>query len=126
MARFCDHCGTELNGGVRFCPQCGAPVDNRQAQQGLDQSSADSNYSPSNYYNQNTYAGQPADPSNARPQGYVLSILAVVFGALGGWLGLLFGILGLCQNKSGDPGVKTRSIIGMVLFGIWIVILIAL
>lgn len=51
-------------------------------------------------------------------------ILSIVFGALGGWLGLVFGIIGLCTYKKKEN--RTKCIIGMSLFAVWMVLLIIL
>lgn len=49
-----------------------------------------------------------------------LGILSIIFGALGGWLGLILGIIGLCVCK--EQSNKRNCIIGMCLFGAWILI----
>lgn len=54
------------------------------------------------------------------PETSTIGILAIVFGALGGWLGLLFGIIGLCTNK--EPNNRRNCKIGIGLFCVWIVI----
>jgi hypothetical protein len=113
MAKYCKACGAKLEEDARFCAECGAPVAGGAQQSDPGQGP---NF-PGSYY---TPGANRAEPSGARPRGYVLSILAVVFGVLGGWLGLLFGVIGLCLNKPGDTGVQTRCIIGIALAGVWI------
>jgi len=115
MAKYCKACGAKLEDDARFCTECGSPVAD-SAQQGESDSGRNANPYGS-YYTPGAYR---AEPASSRPQGYVLSILAVIFGALGGWLGLLFGVIGLCLNKPGDTGVQTRCIIGIALAGVWI------
>lgn len=116
MAKYCKACGAKLEDDARFCTECGSPVEGF-SQQGEPDPGQGPNFPGSSYYTPGAYR---AEPASSRPQGYVLSILAVVFGALGGWLGLLFGVIGLCLNKPGDTGVQTRCIIGIALAGVWI------
>ena len=54
----------------------------------------------------------------------VFAILAIVFGALGGWLGLVFGVIGLATYK--NPSNKTKCKIGIALWAVWLVILVIL
>lgn len=49
----------------------------------------------------------------------IWGILAIVFGALGGWFGLLFGIIGLATYKNESNRKKCK--IGIGLFIGWIV-----
>lgn len=104
---YCNNCGTQIQDGTAFCAQCGAPIINEEH--------------PNIVQNYQTYV-----IAKEKPQGYVISILAVIFGALCylSIVGLVLGIIGLCENKSNDSGVKTRCIIGIVLCCVWILILI--
>lgn len=44
-----------------------------------------------------------------------MGILSLVFGVLGGWLGIVFGILGIrSANKTGYKQLKTMSIVGLI------------
>ncbi len=79
---------------------------------------------------QNTYQTppytqqQPQMNANGKPPGYGLSIASLIFGLLGGWLGLIFGIIALAKNKVlKDKGVQVRSILGIVFWAIWFIIL---
>jgi hypothetical protein len=46
-----------------------------------------------------------------------LGVLSIVFGALGGWLGLLFGIIGMAIEK--DRKYQSMYITGTSLFALW-------
>jgi hypothetical protein len=93
--KFCSHCGSEVADDAVVCPKCGCQVGEMKV------------------------TTPNSAPSESRaPQ--VLGILSVVFGALGGWLGLLFGIIGLAVDK--DKKYKNLNITGMCLFGAWLII----
>ncbi len=62
--------------------------------------------------------------SDEKKESGTLGILAIVFGALGGWLGLVLGIVGLCSYKKKEN--KRNCIIGMCLFAGWVVFIIIL
>lgn len=50
----------------------------------------------------------------------VIGILAIVFGALGGWIGLVLGIVGLKTYK--NETYRKYCKIGIILFCVWVVI----
>lgn len=50
----------------------------------------------------------------------VIPLLALIFGLLGGWLGLLFGIIGLAKYK--EKSNRIMCIVGIVAWAIWLVI----
>ncbi len=54
----------------------------------------------------------------------VLSYCAMIFGILGGWLGLILGIVGLISNK--DTANRKRCKIGIGFFIGWVVLYIVL
>ncbi len=78
---------------------------------------------------QNTYQTppytqqQPQMNANGKPPGYGLSIASLIFGLLGGFLGLIFGIIALAKNRAKDKGVQIRSILGIVFWVFWMIIL---
>ncbi len=53
-----------------------------------------------------------------------IGILSIVFGALGGWLGLVLAIVGLCTYKKKEN--RTKCYIGMGLFIAWVILYIIL
>ena len=50
----------------------------------------------------------------------VWGILSLIFGILGGWLGLVFGIIGLCTYK--DKQNKLMCKVGIGIFAFWAII----
>jgi len=59
-----------------------------------------------------------------KKEGKALGVCAIVFGVLGGWLGLVLGIIGLSIYK--ERPNRTNSLIGLIFSCIWSVIWIVL
>ena len=111
---FCPHCGSQIADGSAFCPSCGA--------------------------NLNASTPSPNPASNPAPSGeykdyqtFSIIIAVVSFLCCGGWIGVIFGVLGIVFSSqaktayaSGDmQQALTRSknarlmcILGMVMIGI--------
>lgn len=90
--KYCRYCGNLLDDSASFCTACGKP-------QGVITAPVQ--------------AVTPTEPA-------VFAYLAVVFGALGGILGLVFSLLGLAKCKE----KKNRKLcyIGLTCFGIWAIL----
>jgi hypothetical protein len=98
--KYCSTCGSQINDECLICPTCGCSTE-------LGKQKFNTQKQP-----------QQKDSTAAM----VCGILAVIFGALGGWLGVLFGILNLALDKT--KKYRALGVIGIVLFAIWLVILI--
>lgn len=98
--KYCSKCGAELLDEAVVCPKCGC-----ETEYGIDQKEK---------------AKQIEDSNGAKTFG----ILSLIFGALGGALGLIFGIVCIKKDKTGK--YKPMGIIGIVLFAIWVVIISAM
>ena len=84
-----------------------------------NQNIADSCFNPHSTYQQ--ASGRPQDSyCNQRQETNTVGICAVVFGALGGWLGLIFSIIGLSTYKT--PERRMMCKIGLGLFIGWFAI----
>jgi endogenous inhibitor of DNA gyrase (YacG/DUF329 family) len=58
--------------------------------------------------------GNPTYPTAmTMDTGRILGILSLVFGCLGGWIGIILGAIGLFKSK--DKGTRTMCIIGIIL-----------
>ena len=75
MACYCKHCGTDVT-TAKFCPNCGAPVDETTAQ----------NTTPV-YTNTETYANTGTDYSGAVKTAATIGGVALGVGLLGSLLG---------------------------------------
>ena len=74
---ICTSCGQQFDEGVRFCPACGSPA--QQAQANADQGAYQQNYQQQNYQ-QPVYQQPPYQQAGAAYAGdKTMAILAVVF-----------------------------------------------
>ena len=83
---FCANCGSELEKGARFCPECGAPVEPVQPEKTVQ-----------NPGNTQASGQTPASPKKNQTVIIAAVIAAVVF-IIGG--GLLYGTVGLAWQKN--------------------------
>jgi hypothetical protein len=112
---FCNNCGKEIPDSSKFCPFCGKPVETTAA---TETSAADTStsYPPStgatyDYPDDNTYVYHDY---------HALCICACIFGVLGGFVGLVLGIIGLCLSD--EDRDRTLCWIGIVFFIVWLII----
>ncbi len=132
---FCSNCGKEIRATDRFCPSCGAintayseSGDNSSLGKkdddlwdGLSASGQNPNcgYRGYNGYNGDPYQGyNPA--STQRQESSVIGVLAIIFSILGGWIGLVLAIVGLCYYKT--PSYRKLCKIALGIFIAWVVI----
>ncbi len=97
----CSHCGQEVAEHLETCPNCGADMNHQE----------------------NTIVNH-RESVQEKPESSTIGILAIVCGALGGGLGLILGIVGLCTYKNKEN--KRNCIIGMCLSVVWIVFIVIL
>ena len=122
----CSCCGNEVREDERYCNNCGQnnegyverkPIEKveiyRQPSNNSAYSQPQSTYQQTNIYQQNTYQTQKQESG-------ALGILAIIFGVLGGWLGLVLSIVGLCTYKT--PEHKTKCKVGLGFFIGWVVL----
>ncbi len=76
--KYCSSCGTQVQDGLAFCPNCGSPMNQPQPQnvemnqpqpQNVEQPQENVNYNNNQQYNQNAYAGQPNYQNNNQNMG---------------------------------------------------------
>ncbi len=101
--KTCSNCGAQMDESLSYCPYCGRPLDN--------------SFNQSQPYAQPPYQQHP----NYTPtEGKTVGILSIVFGAMGGMLGLILAIVGLCTYK--EASNRRNCYIGLGLSLAWIVI----
>lgn len=106
---YCSYCGKKVNENQKHCVYCGTEnehyVENKNEE-----------------VITNTELQKNTVQENKDNVSSVYAILALIFGALGGWLGLLFGIIGL-KNYT-DTNKRTMCYIGIGLWAVWMIIMI--
>ena len=79
-----------------FCPNCGSELDEK------------TNVCPK-------CGPKQKETTKSQSQSPVIAILSVIFGVLGGWLGLVFSIIGLKTYEKGT-GCRTACYVGLCLW----------
>lgn len=118
----CKNCGKSLSSADKFCSSCGCRNDYY-----LTNSDVYPNYNLDNQiqqqYSNSSQFQNINQETQAKRETKAYAVLAIVFGILGGLLGLAMGIVGLLKYKGN--GYKSERImcwIGIILWGIWVVI----
>lgn len=110
---FCPHCGSQIADGSAFCPSCGVQL-NASAPAAVSE--------------------QPAASSSYKDyQTFSIIVSIVSFLCCGGWLGVIFGVLGIVfssqaktafnagdmiQAESKSKNARLMCILGLVMIGI--------
>lgn len=105
--KYCPKCGAENVDDAAFCEKCGASFSNPTPKSYDDEEGADL-------------------ASTGSTHGmHVVSILALVFGILGGWAGLVLAIIGLANPDTVGTD-RTYCKIGLGFFIGWVILIIVL
>lgn len=99
---YCPKCGASIPDDSNICPYCGYPI--RTAVPADNESEKP----------KVVYVGTPSKDYHAT------AILALVFGLLGGLLGLIFAIIGLVNSD--DDSDRKMCKIGLGAFIFWVII----
>ena len=131
----CSCCGKEIREDERYCSNCGQnneyyvenkPIEKVEIYQSSSTSTGSNppqvGYHQTTIYQQNTYQPQPKVESGA------LGICAIIFSVLGGWLGLVLSIIGLCTYQTPEHKTKCKVGLGFCIgwFVLWLICLAAL
>ncbi len=115
--KYCVHCGTAIEEDKTSCPNCGKAIDSLGA---TAENAVNTRYC--------TKCGAPVHVDavicpkcgcSIGKESSIWGILALIFGLMGGWLGLVLGIVGLPRSKSKSD--RQMCIAGIVLSCVWIV-----
>ena len=125
----CSCCGKEILQSDRLCSHCGQnneyyvePVVTNPVVQPRNNEYYNPNRHTNNTNNTTYVYVQQKAQVNTEPN-CTFAVLSLVFGLLGGWLGLVFGIIGL--TKYHHSGKKSMCIIGIVAWAAWLILLIS-
>lgn len=106
----CPYCKSEIDEASKTCQYCGRAIEENNELEVNDFSKLKETIS------EGKGAPQYNDGSSA------LGVLSIIFGALGGCLGFIFGIIGLGVYH--DPDKKKLCRIGIGLFFGWVIVVI--
>ena len=130
---ICPYCSSNIKDDSKFCPQCGAFVENNYST-GAKLNGAYSNSGTNNFGEEPVYSSQGPEPyqfSYDQPrQEYAdgsysgMAIAGFVLSFIFPLLGLIFSAVGLSQCKKGRRG-KGLAIAGLVLSIIWLALQVA-
>ena len=122
MAKFCVHCGSNLEEGSNVCPNCGAKVEEIREEV---VETAVVNESVNQGYAQPSYAQQaPKNPTNGLAiAGLIVSIVSPILccGALSP-ISLILSIIGAVDAKKKNGSGKGMAIAGIIISAITIVL----
>ncbi len=137
----CKKCGATISDDSLYCYKCGAPVE--------ESGPSINDYAGNDVYHSASVEPEPVEPESVGVEdeegriepnkseernvssaptrsggGYdsVFAILCIVFGALGGLLSIVFGVLVLTSPNAKDED-KTKAYIGLGLCAFWFVLL---
>lgn len=125
---YCSNCGKEISEDKRFCSNCGQKNESYIEKEGNGAGQVPPPPQPNSYIPpQNAYGyynPPPAQPQYYAPQpkkeSGAIGVLAIIFSILGGWLGLILSVVGLCTYK--DPVYQTQCKVGLGFSIFWFVI----
>ena len=128
----CSCCGSEVREDERYCNKCGQNNEGYVEKKPIEKveiyhqptnrtySQPQTTYQQTNISQQTTYQPQQKHESGA------LGVCAIIFSVLGGWLGLVLSIIGLCTYKTPEHRTKCKIGLGFVIGWFVIGILIGL
>lgn len=121
---YCSCCGKEIREDERYCDNCGQNNEGYVEKKSIETVEI---YQQANSNSANVQASNTSQQNNIKTikeESAAIGVLAMIFGILGGWLGLMFSIIGLCTYQ--NPEHRTKCKIGLGFFIGWSVIAIIL
>ena len=127
----CSCCGREVSPNDRYCSYCGQNNEGYVepevvvTDRNVPTNSQTSNYSQPGQQSYPTFTQiNITQQKPVQPESITLSVFALIFGLLGGWLGLILGIVGLTHYK--ESGNRTRCGIAIGAWIFWLIVYILL
>lgn len=117
--KFCTKCGQQVEDTTIYCHNCGYHfIDSSASDEYFNDNgdSAQKTVNAQGYFS--SHNNQPEQSETKETS--TLGVMSIIFGALGGWLGLLLGIAGLATYKKKSN--RNKCIIGISLFCFWVFI----
>jgi hypothetical protein len=108
---YCYHCGKEIPDDSIYCPYCGS----EQKHGGTEQEEKTEGF----YQEAPEYDHHAEQMASYAHTTHVFSILALVFGAIGGLIGPIFGIISLTRHPSNQD--KAMDIVGISCYVLWMI-----
>ena len=122
----CSCCGSEVREDERYCNKCGQNNEGYVERKPIErveiyhQQPNNTTYSQPQPTYQQTNIYQQTNVQPVKQESGALGVCAIVFSVLGGWLGLVLSIIGLCTYKT--PEYRTKCKIGLGFVIGWFVI----
>ena len=118
----CSCCGNEVREDERYCNKCGQNNEYYVERKPIEKveiyhqpSSSNSGYSQPQTTYQQTNIYQQTTVQPVKQESGALGVCAIIFSVLGGWLGLLLSIIGLCTYKTPEHRTKCKIGLGFVI-----------
>ena len=119
---YCSNCGKLIDSDNKYCPYCGTQNKNVTGF-GTSGSAYETQSDTMWGYRPRPFSTLESEVST-KPEDQTLGVLAIVFSALGGVLGLILAIIGLLHYKQA-PG-KKKCITALIILAIWVGIIVVL
>ena len=117
----CSCCGSEVREDERYCNKCGQNNEGYVERKPIErveiyhQQPNNTTYSHPQPTYQQTNIYQQTNVQPVKQESGALGVCAIVFSVLGGWLGLVLSIIGLCTYKTPEHRTKCKIGLGFVI-----------
>ena len=108
----CSFCGQEVLASEKFCSHCGQVNSGYESVEEATKETKNESYSSTIHSFQTN--------QTVKEEGKTLGVCAIIFSALGGWLGLILSIIGLVIYKR--PENRKLCTIGICLCIFWFIL----
>ncbi len=116
----CNCCGKEISSSDRYCKNCGQNNPNYIEPKEVEVLNDNLGTSFNPKMDEPTYQKQIYVYNAVEKENCAIGVLSLIFGILGGWLGLLLGIIGLCKYK--ETGNRVMCWLGLGIYVFWMIL----